>query len=263
MAAPKKHLKDKYAPLLTLPPEKLQYINNLIFKENKIVKVIKILQEDYGIYHNYKPATLRQYLHRYKADLKDTWYKFNLDATVHTSQEIPTELLSEVPTHAGDPKLASWIPYAKVKVLLQEAVTKFDAMQELERVAMMQYDRVLKVLEYEQNLPTEIEDKDGKMKPNFPLGKGVRYELESLHTMLKNIITLQMDLGIRHKVEQVQNHLHVSLEPHQQKLMKDFNDMQRMTDVTTKALEIITGNKYDNPGRAGQPVVIQDEGTNE
>jgi hypothetical protein len=250
MAPPKKDLKDKFSPLLTLPPEKLQYINNLIFKENKITPVIKILQNDYGLFHEYKVSTLRIYLHDYKKNWQDAWYQFNLEASVHTSQEIPEELKKELPKDVGDVvKLQEWIPYSKVKVLLQEAVVKFDSMQELERVAIMQYDRVIKALDYESKLPRYAKkkgsdgnytDEDDLKKPLSGLDKNIRVEIESLSSMLKNIVVLQMDLGIRHKVEAAQNHLHVNLDPHQQKLMKDFTQMKQISDITTQALELIT-----------------------
>ena len=243
MAAPKKSKEELYAPLLTLPPQKLQHINNMIFAENKIKGVIKILQEDYGIFLDYKPDTLRIYLHNYKKEFRDAWYTFNKDGAIHIEQKIPDDLVEKMPKGVGDPKLSQWIPYGKVKVLLQEAVTKFDAMNELERLALMQYDRVIKAIEYEEKLPNTYTDKQGKEHPALALGgKDIRLELELLHNMMKNIVVLQMDLGIRHKVEQAQNHLHVNLEPHQKKLMADFNDMQQITEVTTKALELLTGN---------------------
>ena len=241
MASPKKDLKDKFAPLLTLPPEKLQYINNLVFKENKIVAAIKKLQDDYGLFKELKASTLRVYLHDYKKNLQESWYQFNLEGSVHISEDVPEKLKANIPKDVGDTvKLQEWIPYSKVKVLLTEAVTKFDAMQELERVAMMQYDRVIKGLEYEASLPTSETNAKGKVTRLSGRDKNLRVEIESLSTMLKNVIVLQMDLGIRHKVEVAQNHLHVNLDPHQQKLMQDFNKMKVISDITTQALELIT-----------------------
>lgn len=241
MAMPKKNIHEKFAPLLTLPPEKLQYINNLIFKEHKISDALKTLKEHYGLFKDYKDSTLRIYLHDYKKNWKESWYQFNLEGSVHTSQEIPEELKEILPTGAGDvAKLSQFIPYSKVKVLLQEAATKFDAMQELERLTTMQYDRVLKALDYESKLPTETLDANGKKRYHSGLDKTIRFEIESLHTMLKNIVVLQMDLGIRHKVEAAQNHLHVNLDPHQQQLMRDFDKMKVISDITTQALELIT-----------------------
>ena len=250
MAPPKKDLKEKFAPLLTLPPEKLQKINDLLFKQHKVVPVIKILQDDYGLFKDYKASTLRIYLHDYKKEWQDAWYQFNLEASVHTGEELPPELKEKMPKDVGDTaKLAQFIPYSKVKVLLQEAVTKFDSMQELERLAIMQYDRVIKALDYEARMPRFAKkkgadgnetDEDDLSKPLLNLDKTIRYEIESLHTMLKNIVVLQMDLGIRHKVEAAQNHLHVNLDPHQQKLMQDFNKMKTISDITTQALELIT-----------------------
>lgn len=250
MAPPKKDLKEKFAPLLTLPSEKLQYINDLLFNKHKVVAVIKILQNDYGLFKDYKASTLRIYLHDYKKEWQESWYQFNLEASVHTGDELPAELKEKLPASVGDTvKLAQWIPYSKVKVLLQEAVTKFDSMQELERVSIMQYERVIKALEYEALLPRFAKKKDasGKdtdeddfSKPLLNLDKTIRYEIESLHTMLKNIVVLQMDLGIRHKVEAAQNHLHVNLDQHQQKLMRDFDKMKTISDITTQALELIT-----------------------
>ena len=248
---PKEKLKEKFAPLLTLPPEKLKKINDLLFNDHKVTKAIEILHNDYGLFKDYKASTLRIYLHDYKKEWQESWYQFNLESSVHTGQELPPELKAELPTSVGDTaKLSQWMPYSKVKILLQEAVTKFDSMQEIERLAIMQYDRVIKALEYESKMPryatkkvtengveTEVEDLS---KPLNPLDKTIRYEIESLHTMLKNIVVLQMDLGIRHKVEAAQNHLHVNLDPHQQKLMQDFNKMKTISDITTQALELIT-----------------------
>lgn len=242
----KKDPKDKYAPLLTLPPENLQFINNLIFKENKITRAIHILKNDYGIYKNYTEGTLRVYLHHYKVEFKDAWHTFNLDGSVHPSQTIPEELLQHLPAGVGDPKLTQWVPYSKVKVLLSEAVAKYDSMTELERLAIMQYDRVLKVLEYEKELPNTEVDLKGKVKPRLALSKEGRYEIELMNRMLTNIVNLQMDLGVRHKVEKAENHLHVNLDQHQQKLMKEFIDMQKVTEATTKALELITGNTKES-----------------
>ena|ERR1035437_3860885 len=250
MAPPKKNLTDKFAPLLTLPPEKLQFINNLIFKENKITPVIKKLQDDYGLFKDYKASTLRIYLHDYKKNWQEAWYNFNLEGSVHISENIPEKLKGKLPKDVGDvAALQEWVPYSQVRVLLKEAVAKFDAMQELERIAIMQYDRVIKALDYESKLPRYTKKKDAKggftdeddlSKPLSGLDKTIRYELESLHNMLKNIIVLQMDLGIRHKVEAPQNHLHVNLDAHQQKLMTDFNKMKQISDITTQALELIT-----------------------
>ena len=252
MAAPKKSLEDKFSVLVSIPADKLQVINDLIFKENKITRAVYVLQNDFGLFLNYTPNTLRIYLHKYKKQFKNTWHQFNLDSAVHPSQAIPEELKKNLPAHVGDPKLAQWVPYGRVKVLLGEAVMKFDAMQELERVAMMQYDRVMKLIHYEEQLPIEEITEKGKKVSLVGLEKGTKMELESLHTMLKNIVTLQMDLGIRHKVEQAQNHLHVNLEPHQQKLMKDFQQMQVITEITTQALEVITGKS-----RTGEKTISQ------
>ncbi len=245
MAMPKKNIHEKFAPLLTLPPEKLQYINNLIFKDHKINEALKTLKDNYGLFKDYKESTLRIYLHDYKKNWKESWYQFNLEGSVHTGQEVPEELKEDLPASVGEVvKLSQWIPYSKVKVLLQEAVVKFDAMQEMERVATMQYDRVIKALEYESKLPTQTVDSKGKIQHHSGLDKTIRYEIESLHTMLKNIITIQMDLGIRHKVEVAQNHLHVNLDSHQQQLMKDFDKMKVISDITTQALELMTQPNY-------------------
>lgn len=241
MAPPKKDLKDKFAPLLTLPSEKLQKINNLIFKDNKIAAVIKILKNDYGLFKDLKESTLRIYLHDYKKNWKESWYQFNLEGSVITGGEIPPELKEKMPKEVGEvAKLSQWIPYSKVKVLMEDAVLKFDAMKELERVATMQYDRVLKALEYEAKLPTKTVDSNGKVTHHSGLDKTIRYEIESLHTMLKNLVNLQMDLGIRHKVEAAQNHLHVNIDSHQQKLLRDFDNMKVISEITTQALELIT-----------------------
>jgi hypothetical protein len=233
---------EKFAPLLTLPTEKLQFINNLLFKEKKVVKVVSILQDDYGLYKDISSSTLRIYLQQYKKEYKDAWNTFHLDGTVHVEDKIPDELKKDIPTYLGDPKLSKWIPFGRLKVLLSEAVTKFDSMQEMERLATLQYDRVLKAVEYENSLPTETIDAKGKVIRHMGLDKGVRGEMETLHNMLKNIVTIQMDLGIRHRIEQQQK-LSVALDPHHMKLMEEFNVMQQITEATSKALEVVTGFK--------------------
>jgi len=241
VAKKSKELEDILSPLLKLPEEKLNYLNGLIFKDNKLTYAAKILQEDYGLFSEYKPPALRVYLLRYREKGKDDWFKFNLDKSVHVNEEIPKELKKDVPEYAGDVvKLSQWVPYGKVKILLEEAVVKFDAMQELERVLMIQYERVIKAMEYESKLPSQVKNSKGVTVNTLGLDKNVRPELELLNNMLKNLINLQMDLGIRHKVELAQNHLHVNLDPHQQKLLKDFNNMKVVSDITTKALELIT-----------------------
>jgi hypothetical protein len=242
MAPPVKKLEEKFSPLLTLPDDKREFINNLIFVENKITEAIKVLQQDYGIYQNYKPDTLRIYLHKYKKEAKDHWHKFHLGQTVHHSQELPEELKKDLPAAIGDPKIMKWVPYAQVKVLLAEALTKFDSMNELERLALIQYDRVSKVLENEKNLPTEYKDKQGVTRYVTGLSKEGRYEIELLNRMFTNIITLQMDLGIRHKVEKPQNHLHIDLNTQHQQLISDFETMRKLTSVTAEALEMMTAN---------------------
>lgn len=241
MAPQKKDLKEKFSPLLTLPSEKLQYINNLIFKENKIVVALKKLQDDYGLFKDYKASTLRIYLHDYKKNWQEAWHQFNLEGSVHISETVPEKLKDKLPKDVGDViALQEWIPYSKVKVLLKEAVIKYDAMQELERVALMQYDRVIKGLEYESTLPLSMVDNQGTLIRLSGRDRTLRVEIESLSSMLKDIVLLQMDLGIRHKVEAAQNHLHVNLDPHQQKLMQDFSKMKKISDITTEALELIT-----------------------
>ena len=258
MPAVKKDSKDKYMQMLTLPPDKLQYINDLIFHKNKITQAIKILQNDYGLYKDYEASTLRIYLHQYKKEFKEAWYQFNLDGSMHAVQPIPEELKEHIPKEVGDPKLVEWIPYGKVKVAITEAVTKFDSMQELERLYVLQASRLMKVAEYEAKLPTEVEeikkskrivDVDGKkqviegeetiVKPLLNLHSAAKDEINVAKDILTKIISLQMDLGIRHKVEKPSQHLHIDLQPQQQQLLKDFENMKTITEVTTKALEMI------------------------
>jgi hypothetical protein len=236
-------VKSKYKPLLSLPPEKLHDLNKLIFTDSKILLAAKKLKEDYGLYKDTPLETLRLYVQAYKKEFKDTWHQFNLGNTVHVSQPVPPELKTHIPANVGDPKLMQWIPFGKVKVLLEQAMTKFDSMTELERVTLMQYERVVKVMEYEASLPDEVKGKDGKMVKNLTITDNGGKELANLHNMLKTLVSLQMELGIRHKVETPSQHLHLDLTPQHQKLMTDFETMKKVTDVTAKAMALITSKR--------------------
>ena len=241
----KKDIKSIFAPLLALPAEKVQYINNMIFNGSKIMHVIHVLQNDYGIMQEYKPATMRIYLHKYKKEFKEAWHNFNKDASVHPKQSIPDELLEHVPVAMGDPKLSEWIPYGEVTILLDNTVTKFDALQEMERVALMQYERVLKGMKYEEKLPESYTDKDGNEIPLYPLAKGLRFELETVSNMFKNITQLQMELGIKPRIEAVSGAHNLQMQPYQKRLLEEFSATHHLNELTTQALELITGKKRD------------------
>lgn len=234
------NVKPKYKPYLSLPAEKLQELNKLIFEDNKITQVVKILKEDLGLYKTTKPETLRLYLQEYKKDFKEVWVQFHMGKTLHVTQSLPEELKEHVPTSVADVKLAQWIPYGRVRVLLQEALTKYDAMTELERVTLMQYERVLKVWEYEQKLPSERVDDKGVVTPLLQLCDEGGREIQLLHTMLGKIVTLQMDLGIRHKEEKNTQHLHIEFQKSHQDLMNRFSKSKKFTSLTAEALDIIT-----------------------
>lgn len=233
MSKPTKTLDEKLAPLFTLSESRLLFVNNLIFNEGKLKESAVYLQNNYGLYLDIETSTLIGYIKQYRAEYKLKWYGYNLEEPVHIDH-IPESIKKDIPSHVGDVlKLTKWEPYSRVKAVISEAVLKFDAMQELERLATLQYGRVLKGIEFEDKL---IEK---EKLPKSPLDPYLKKEIDSLSGMLKDIVHLQMDLGIRHKVEQAQNHFHMNLDQNQQALLKNFNNMKIVSDITTQALELL------------------------
>lgn len=228
-----KSLEAKLAPLFSLSESKLFGVNRLVFKNNKLKDAAILLKDTYGLYQNVEVDTLIGYLRMYRKEYSQKWDMYLSEEQVHIS-EIPESIKKDIPAHMGDVlKLSKWEPYSRVKAVVSEAVLKFDAMQELERLATLQYGRVLKGMEFEEKL---IEN---SKLPKSPLDPYLKKEIDSLSHMLKDIVTLQMDLGIRHKVEQVQNHFHMSIDHNQQELLKNFNNMKIVSDITTQALELL------------------------
>lgn len=233
MSKPVKTLEEKLAPLFTLSESRLLFINNLVFNEGKLKESATYLQDNYGLYLDLELTTLVGYLKAYRVEYKLKWYGYNIEDQVHIDH-IPESIKKDIPSHVVDViKLTKWEPYSRVKAIVSEAVLKFDAMQELERLATLQYGRVLKGMEFEEKL---IEK---EKQPKSPLDPYLKKEIDSLSGMLKDIVNLQMDLGIRHKVEQAQNHFHMNIDQNQQALLRNFNNMKIVSDITTQALELL------------------------
>lgn len=229
----KKSLETKLAPIFSLSESKLLGINVLVFKKNKFKDAAILLKDSYGLYQDVEVNTLIGYLRMYKKDYAEKWDTYLSEEQVHIS-EIPESIKKDIPSHMGDVlKLSKWEPYGRVRAVVSEAVLKFDAMQELERLATLQYGRVLKGMEFEQRLS------ESEKSPKSPLDANLKKEIDSLSGMLKDIVNLQMDLGIRHKVEQAQNHFHMNLDMNRQALIKNFNNMKIVSDITTQALELL------------------------
>ena len=110
-------------------------------------------------------------------------------------------------------------------------VKDFVALQEMTLLAFTQKERTLRMLDQEDS---NIEA--GMKKPYIP---GVRENLESTFTMFAKIAQMQMDQGIIHKQDTSAKHLHLNVSAQQEELVRRFNEQQTLSDMTTKALEII------------------------
>lgn len=242
-------IEDRLAPLFSLSESKLAGVNSLIFKHSKFKEAAVLLRDSYGLYADLELATIVGYLKKYKSEYKEVWSTYLTEEQVHIDN-LPESIKKDIPASIVDVvKLSKWEPYSRVKAVVSEAVLKFDAMQELERLATLQYGRVLKGMEFEEKL---IEK---EKLPKSPLDPYLKKEIDTLSHMLKDIVTLQMDLGIRHKVEAVQNHFHMSLDQNQQALLKNFNNMKIVSDITTQALEMLNGVDISEAGGSNDPIL--------
>lgn len=112
-----------------------------------------------------------------------------------------------------------------------EYVREFTALQEMTLLAFIQKERTLKLYDQEKNTTTE--------KGSMVMVGGLRDQLESTFTMFSKIAQLQMDLGILEKVEKDSKGLNVVAKQQQEELIKRFKQQQHLSDLTTRALEVI------------------------
>jgi len=199
---PKAKLKKSVAfqDLLSLPPEKLSAIDTHILTDGSATELVRLIQEKWGLLTEKAPDTLRRMLYRYKREL------------------IEPKQIALVAKFSHDETVK------RVAAKVDELGVRFEPITEMEKLVYAQMKRVEKMAKVEENAPTLL---DAQTK-----------NIMVLHTMLKDLSGLHMDVGLLQKVPMTVKHEMTQAEQMQSAHVKTF-DQER--EATLMALEFLRG----------------------
>jgi hypothetical protein len=115
---------------------------------------------------------------------------------------------------------------------LLKRLNNFNALAEMTGLAQVQHERVLRILEQEDKIFKKTRGKEYMIN-------GAKENIESVFTMYSKIATLQMDLGILQTKEKTEQHLHITLTPQQEDIVRRYNEQQQLSDLNIEAMSII------------------------
>lgn len=187
-----------FQSLVSLPAEKLAAIDTHLLSEGSVMELVRLIQGKWGLLTETAPDTLRRYLHRYKLELIE-----------------PKQI-------AIAAKFSHTENVRRVADQVELLTARFEPLQELEKLIHTQNARVAKMAILEDKSPTLF---DSQTK-----------NIAVLHTMLKDLAGLHMDVGMIRKVPMQVAHV---LTPDQHAQMTRIKAFEQERSATIDALQFL------------------------
>lgn len=195
---PKKRKATAFQNLLSMPVEKLAALDTHLLSEGSVTELVRLIQDKWGLLTETSPETLRRQLHRYKSDL------------IEPKQAVIAAKFS----HEDNVR--------KIADKVDKLAVRFEPLEELEKLIHRQNLRVEKMAILEEKSPTLF---DSQTK-----------NIMVLHTMLKDLAGLHMDVGMMKKVPMEVAH---TLTPDQHAQMTRIKAFDQERNATINALQFL------------------------